>query len=75
MYRKFLNPLREAKQKLTQGRNTEAGADAEALEKCYLLGCKHLHGLLTLPSYSTQDQHPRGVPIHNGLCPPTSNSY
>jgi hypothetical protein len=30
---------RKSGQELTQGRNLEAGADAEAMEACYLLAC------------------------------------
>jgi hypothetical protein len=30
---------RKSGQELTQGRNLEAGADAEAMEGCYLLAC------------------------------------
>jgi hypothetical protein len=30
---------RKSGQGLTQGRNLEAGADAEAMEGCYLLAC------------------------------------
>ena len=41
-------------QKLTQGENPEAGADAEAMEgAAYWLS---LHGLLSLLSYRTQEQ-------------------
>lgn len=41
-------------QELTQGRNQEAGDDAEAVEGCCSLACSH--GLLIMLSYKTQDQ-------------------
>ena len=47
-------------QELTQDRNPEAGAGAEAME-----------GLLSLLSYRTQDHHPNANPTHIGLGPPS----
>jgi len=46
---------RKSGQEFTQGRNSEAGADAEAMEGCYLLASP---GLLILLSYRTQDYQP-----------------
>jgi hypothetical protein len=49
--------------KLTQGRNLEAGADAEAMEGA-------AYWMLSLPSYRTQDPKSRDGSTHNGLGPP-----
>jgi hypothetical protein len=52
---------RKSGQELTQGRNLEAGADAEAMEgAAYLFA---LHGLLSLLSYRTKATSPGGVLI------------
>jgi hypothetical protein len=54
-------------QELTQGRNLEAGADAEAVEgAAYWLASP---GLLSLLSYRTQGYQPRGGITHNGPFP------
>jgi hypothetical protein len=51
-----------------QGRNLEAGADAEAMEgAAYWLAPP---GLLCLLSYRIQDHQPRDGPTHNGLDSP-----
>jgi hypothetical protein len=51
-----------------QGRNLEVGADAEATgERCCLWQAPS--GLLSLLSYSTQNQQPRNATIYNGLGP------
>jgi hypothetical protein len=55
--------------KLTQGRNLESGADAEAMEGCSLLAC--FPGVLSLLSYRTQKYQPRDNNTHNGLSRPT----
>jgi hypothetical protein len=50
----------------------EAGADAEAMEGCYLLACFSWlasPGLLSLLSYGTQDYKPRDGPTHKGPFP------
>jgi hypothetical protein len=54
-----------------QGRNLEAGADAEPWRgAAYWLAP---HGLLRLLSYRTQNHHhPRDGSIHKGLDPPPS---
>ena len=58
--------LKELGQELTQGRNLEVGADAEAMEgAAYWLAP---HGLFSLLSYRTQDHQPRGGTTHQGLC-------
>jgi hypothetical protein len=44
----------------------EAGADAEAMEGCYLLAC---FPWLAQLSYRTQDYQPRGDPTHKGPFP------
>jgi hypothetical protein len=44
----------------------EAGADAEAMEGCYLLASP---GFLSLLSYITQDYQPRDGPTHNSPFP------
>ena len=51
--------------KFTQGRNLEAGTEAEAMEVCCLLAS--LPGLL---SYRTQNHQPRDSTTHNALGPP-----
>jgi hypothetical protein len=56
---------------LKQGRNLEAGADAEAMEGCCFLACS-LGLLLNLFSNRIQDHQPRDGPTHNGLSPFTS---
>jgi len=48
----------------------EAGADAEAMEGCYLLACSPW--LAQLASYRTKDHQPRDSTTHNGLGPPPS---
>jgi hypothetical protein len=45
----------------------EAGAVAEAMERCSLLAC--LPGLLSLLSYRTQVYQPRSGPTHKGPFP------
>jgi hypothetical protein len=47
---------RKSGQEITQGRNLEAGADAEAMERCdnWIIS----PGLLSLLSYRTQDYQP-----------------
>ena len=53
-----------------QGRNLEAGADAEAMEgAAYWLAP---HGLLSLLSYRTQVNQPRDGSTHSGLGLPLS---
>jgi len=47
----------------------EAGADAEAMEGCFLLLASP--GSLSLLSYRTQDHQPRDGTTHHGLGPPT----
>ena len=46
----------------------EAGADAEAMEGCYLLAC--FPWLAQLLSYRTQVYQPRDGTTHNGSPPP-----
>ena len=54
-------------QELTQGRNLEAGADAEAVEgAAYWLASP---GLLSLLSYRTQDYQPTNGTTHKGPFP------
>jgi hypothetical protein len=54
---------------LSQARNLEAGADAEAMEgAAYWLASP---ASLSLLSYRTQDYQPRDGTTHNGLGPPT----
>ena len=60
---------RKSGQELKQGRNLEAGADAEATEECCLLACSYL---LSLLSYSTQGHYPSSGTTHNGFGPPSS---
>ena len=51
----------------SQGRNLEAGADAEAMGACWVVP------LLSLLSYTTQDLHLLGSgATHSGLGSPTS---
>jgi len=58
---------RKSGQKLTEGRNLEAGADAEAIEgAAYWLASP---GLLSLLSYRTQDYQPREGTTCNGMSP------
>ena len=61
-------------QELKQGRNLEAGADAEAVEgAAYWLAS---HGLLSLLSYRTQGHQPRVETTQNGLgLPPSITNY
>ena len=56
-------------QELKQGRNLEAGADAEAIEECCLLA--YSLWLAQPASYRTQDLQPRDDPTHNRLGNPT----
>ena len=59
--------LKESGQELKQGRNLEAGADAEAMEgAAYWLA---FLGFLNLIIYRTQDYQPRDGTIHNELGP------
>ena len=59
---------RKLRQELKQGRNLEAGADAEAMEgAAYWLPSP---GLFSLLSYRTQDYQPMDGTTHNGLDPP-----
>jgi hypothetical protein len=54
-------------QELKQGRNPEAGADAEAMEgAAYWLT---QHNMLSLFSYRTQYHQPRDGATYNGLGP------
>ena len=55
---------------VTQGKNLEAGTEAEAMEAC----CLQLapHGLLSLLSYTTQDSQPRSGTVQSKLGPPTA---
>ena len=56
-----------------QGRNLEAGPDAEAMERCHLLACSPTPpSLFRLLSYRAQDYQPRDDPTQNGLGLPTS---
>lgn len=53
----------------TQGRNLEAGSDAESMEECCPLDCSPW---LTQPaSYTIQDHLSKGGTTHNMLGPPT----
>jgi len=61
---------RKSGQELKQGRNTKAGADAEAIEDAAYWPAPH--GLLSLLSYRIQDHQPRDGTTYNGLGPPTS---
>jgi hypothetical protein len=56
---------KNAGQELKQGRNMEAGADAEAMEECSFWPgpC----GFPSLLSYRNQDDQPRGITTNNGL--------
>jgi hypothetical protein len=55
---------RKSGQELTQGRNLEAGVDAEAMEDAaYWIA---FPGLLSLISYRTQDYQPKDGTTHNG---------
>lgn len=56
-------------QQLKQGRNEEAGADAEAVEEYCLLTCSSQW--LSLLSYSTQDRQLRGRTTYSGVGPPS----
>jgi hypothetical protein len=68
---------RKLRQELKQGRNLEAGADAEAMEECCLLPCSC--DLLSLFSYRTPDHqsggwsHPQWTPSSIISC--FTNSY
>jgi hypothetical protein len=61
---------RKSGQELTQDRNLEAGAEAEAMEGYYLLFVHH--GLIILLSYRTQNHQPRDGTTHSGLSPQPS---
>jgi len=61
---------RKSGQELTQDRNLEAGADAEAVEEGCLLAC--FPWLSQPASYRTQDHQPRDGTAHSGLGPPSS---
>ena len=62
--------LKKSGQDLKQGRNLEAGTDAEDVEECCLLLLLFsLHGLLSLISYRTQDHLPRDGTTYGGLGP------
>lgn len=61
---------RDSGQPLKQERNLGAGADAETMKRCCLLTC--IHGLLSLLSYTTQDQQPKYSTTHNGALPQQS---
>ena len=52
-------------QELKQGRNLEAGADAEAIKGATYWFASH--GLLSLLSYRTQDHQPTNGITNNGL--------
>jgi hypothetical protein len=52
---------RNSGQELKHGRNLEAEADSEAMEKHCLLACSH--GLLSLLSYSFQDHQLRSAGV------------
>jgi hypothetical protein len=56
----IIHHKRKSGEELTQGRNLEAGADAEAMEGCCLLAC-----FLTEPGYQL-----RGGNTHHGLISP-----
>jgi hypothetical protein len=58
---------RKSGQELTQDRNLEAGADAEAMEGCCLLAC---FSWLAQLAYKIQDHQSRDGTTHNGLGPP-----
>jgi hypothetical protein len=65
---------RKAEQELTQGRNLEAGAEAEAtVVGCCLLAC--YHGLLSLVSYRTQDHQLREGTTHKWARSATTKPY
>ena len=59
---------RKSGQELKQGRSLESGADAEAMEGAayWLVPCD----LLSLISYSTQNNQPKDGTTHSGLGPP-----
>jgi hypothetical protein len=63
-------PLSQFTTKGRQGRNLEAGADAELMEEC----CSWLgpQGLLSLLFHGTPDYQLRDGPIHRELSPPPS---
>jgi hypothetical protein len=61
---------RKSGQKLKQGRNLEAGADAEAMEGYCLLAC--FWWFAQPASYSTHDYQPRNGTTYNGLSLPPS---
>ena len=68
----FVYHQRKSGQELTQGRNLEAGADAEAMEDAaYWLASP---GLLSLLSYRTQDYQSRDGTTHNGPSPLDHNN-
>ena len=49
----------------SQGRNLEAGADADKGHRRVLLNCLAPYGFLSLLSYRTQDDQPRDGPTHS----------
>ena len=57
---------RKSGQELKQGRNPEAGADAEAMEGYCLLACSSW-SLLSLLSYRIQEHQPSGGTTRKGL--------
>jgi hypothetical protein len=66
----MLQSIIEEGQKLKQGRNLMARADAEAMEgAAYWIGQL---GLLCLLPYRTQNHHPRDSISHSGLDRPPS---
>ena len=62
--------LKEVRIGAQTGRNSEARADAEAMEGAAY--CLTLYGSLKLRSYGTQDHQPRGGTTHSGRGPPLS---
>ena len=58
---------RKSGQELKHGRSLMAGADAEAMEGCWLQTCFPMDGLLGLLSYRTQNHQPRNGTTHSGL--------
>lgn len=50
----------------------EAGAESKVIEECCILSCP-VHRLLSLLSYTTQDQFPRGSTTHSGFWTTASN--
>jgi hypothetical protein len=63
-----VNHQRKSGQEIKQGRNLEAGADAETMEgAAYWLAS---HALFIPLSYRPQDHQPRDGTTHHGLGPP-----